>query len=249
VERAQRTCDKYAWDKSTEGKTAHAVALSQLELTQAGIETARASLAGAERDLQNLIDLRDDPIEANAAVNSAWWSYQATEGGVRLAEAGLASMMATPTVEEVAIAQAKLDAALAAQESLKVRLDRTLITSPIDGLVTGRSVHIGEMISPAGALLKVADLDEVELTVYVPTDRIGWIKVGNSVHVKVDSYPDKQYPGRVTYISPKVEFTPKNVQTKEERSNAVFAVKVLLPNPGHELKPGMPADAYFQGVD
>jgi HlyD family secretion protein len=249
IERAQRTCDKYAWDKSTEGKTAYAVALSQLEIALAGLNTAQASLAGAERDLENLIDIHDNPLEANAAINAAWWAYKVAEGGVQLAEARLASMEATPSTEETRVSQAKLDAALAAQEALEVQLGKMRVSSPIDGLVTGRSIHVGEMAAPGGALLKVADLDEVELTVYVPTDQIGWIKVGKDVQVKVDSYPGNQYPGRVVYISPKVEFTPKNVQTKEERSNAVFAVKIQLPNPRHELKPGMPADAYFQGVD
>jgi HlyD family secretion protein len=123
------------------------------------------------------------------------------------------------------------------------------ISSPIEGLVTSRSIHIGEMAAPGGALLRVANLDEVELVVYVPTDRIGWIKVGDTVQVQVDTYPGKYYPGQVVYISPRAEFTPKNVQTKEERANTVFAVKIRLPNLQHELKPGMPADAYFQGLD
>ena len=91
--------------------------------------------------------------------------------------------------------------------------------------------------------MTIANLEEVKLTVYIPENRYGRIQLGQQVDVQVDSYPGQVYKGTVVYISSEAEFTPRNVQTKEERVNTVFAVKILIPNPDHDLKPGMPADA------
>jgi len=104
-------------------------------------------------------------------------------------------------------------------------------------------VSAGELAAPNFSLLTIADLDQVTLTVYVPENQIGLVKVGQTVHVNVDSFPERTFSGEVVHIASRAEFTPKNVQTKEERVSTVFAVKIGIPNPDHALKPGMPADA------
>jgi HlyD family secretion protein len=109
--------------------------------------------------------------------------------------------------------------------------------------VSNRSINVGETASAGATLMTVANLDEVKLTVYIPENRYGRIRLGQEVHVRVDSFPGETFEGQVIYISSQAEFTPRNVQTKEERVNTVFAVKILIPNPEHDLKPGMPADA------
>jgi HlyD family secretion protein len=119
------------------------------------------------------------------------------------------------------------------------------LQSPIDGSVTSRSTHSGEAALAGATLLTVANLDEVKLTVYIPEDELGRVYLGQGVEVQVDSFPGRVFTGTVSYISQQAEFTPKNVQTEEERVNMVFAVRVRLPNPDHALKPGMPADAIF----
>jgi multidrug resistance efflux pump len=106
--------------------------------------------------------------------------------------------------------------------------------------------HVGELAAPGIALITLADLDQVTLTVYVPENRLGYIQIGQAVEVAVDSFPDRVFVGRVTRIANEAEFTPRNVQTEEERVNMVFAVEVSIPNPDHALKPGMPADAVIQ---
>ena len=87
------------------------------------------------------------------------------------------------------------------------------------------------------------NLDQVTLVLYIPENQIGRVQVGQLVTVQVDSFPDRVFIGRVSTIATEAEFTPRNVQTQEERVNMVFAVKVVIPNPDHALKPGMPADA------
>jgi len=92
----------------------------------------------------------------------------------------------------------------------------------------------------------VAKLDEVNLTIYVPEDKLNRVYLGQAVEVQVDSFPSRVFTGTVSYISQQAEFTPRNIQTQEERVNMVFAVKVRLPNPEYLLKPGMPADAMIR---
>ena len=92
-------------------------------------------------------------------------------------------------------------------------------------------------------MLTLGDLDEVTLTVYVPEDQLGRVRLGQSVDVRVDTFPDRVFQGQVVAIAHEAEFTPRNVQTQEERVNMVFAVDVSIPNPDHLLKPGVPADA------
>lgn len=116
------------------------------------------------------------------------------------------------------------------------------IRSPLDGLVLMRAADPGEITTAGGALLVVADLHTVTLTVYIPEDRYGQIYLGQELSVTVDSFPGKTYIGQVTYISDQAEFTPRNALTVQGRKDTVYAVKLTIPNPDLDLKPGMPAD-------
>ena len=110
-------------------------------------------------------------------------------------------------------------------------------------IVTSRNAQMGETATAGAALLSIANLDEVTLVIYIPENRIGQVRLGQEVEVQVDSFPDRVFVGQVSYLAGKAEFTPRNVQTQEERVNLVCAVKVRIPNPDRALKPGMPADA------
>jgi len=85
-------------------------------------------------------------------------------------------------------------------------------------------------------------LSVVDLVIYVPETKLGLLKIGQSAEVEIDAFEEKSFEGKVTYISPEAEFTPKNIQTKDERTKLVFAVKIEIPNPDFELKAGLPAD-------
>ncbi|HEY9076114.1 MAG TPA: efflux RND transporter periplasmic adaptor subunit [Anaerolineaceae bacterium] len=116
------------------------------------------------------------------------------------------------------------------------------VYSPIGGVVLTRAIEPGEIATPGGTLLVVGDLRTLTLTVYVPEDRYGQIALGQTYPVSVDSFPGQAFPGVVTYIAGKAEFTPRNVQTVQGRKNTVYAVRLALDNPNLALKPGMPAD-------
>ncbi|OQA24060.1 MAG: Cobalt-zinc-cadmium resistance protein CzcB [Verrucomicrobia bacterium ADurb.Bin345] len=119
------------------------------------------------------------------------------------------------------------------------------VRAPTGGVVTVRAREPGEYVAPGAPLVAISRLDEVWLSVYIPADRLGRVKLGQPAQVKVDGDP-KRYEGRVTFIASEAEFTPKNVQTPEERVKLVYRVKITLPNPDGVFKPGMPADGYLE---
>ena len=125
----------------------------------------------------------------------------------------------------------------------RTQLGYSVITAPLDGAVTLRNLEPGEYVTPGTPILRLAALDRVWLRVYVAETDLGRVKLGQRAAVSCDTYPGKTYAGRVTEIAQQAEFTPKNVQTKQERQKLVFGVRIDVENPQHELKPGMPADA------
>jgi multidrug efflux pump subunit AcrA (membrane-fusion protein) len=207
------------------------------------LNTAVTARDDAETALNDLLRLRNDPQEAEVMVAQAETAYQTALAEVGVAEAQLESLKSYPRPEQVAVAEAQVKQAEASLEALQVQRDKHTLTTPVAGWVVERVAHEGEMAVAGTTLLTLADLTNVTLTVYVPEPDIGTVTIGQTVNVFVDSFPGQPFPGRITYISDEAEFTPKNVQTKEERMNTVFAVKIKLENPDQLLKPGMPADA------
>jgi len=122
---------------------------------------------------------------------------------------------------------------------------REMIHSPLTGVVLYRHVEPGEIASAGAPLLTVIDPDNLELTVYVPEDRYGRLQLGQALPVTVDSYPGETFRGTVRHIAEQAEFTPRNVQTTDNRKTTVFAVRLALEPSGGKLKPGMPADVHF----
>jgi HlyD family secretion protein len=235
--------DAYANAGDDESKTRYATLDQQVRAAQANVAISEEALAGAQAQLENLLAIRANPVALNAEVNRAQAQYDQASAAVEVAQAAVEALLSKPTAEEVDVAGAQVRRAEAALGILQVQQEKMTLHSPLSGLVSNRSIHVGETASPGATLMTVANLDEVKLTVYVPENRYGRIQLGQRVEVEVDSFPAKVYQGEVVYISSEAEFTPRNVQTKEERVNTVFAVKIQIPNPDHELKPGMPADA------
>lgn len=122
---------------------------------------------------------------------------------------------------------------------------REMIHAALAGVVLYRHVEPGEIAGAGAPLLTIIDPQDLELTVYVPEDRYGRIQLGQTLPVMVDSYPDETFQGTVVYIADQAEFTPRNVQTTDNRKTTVFAVKLDMDASSGKLKPGMPADVYF----
>ncbi len=218
----------------------------QVQASQAALAQAQAELEGARRYLNALLAIRANPLELEAQLHAAEMQCDLAEAQVAAAQATLDELEAGPTAEEVAIAEAQVRQAEAAVRIVDAEVAWLTLIAPMDGIVTSRSAQVGETATAGMPLLTVANLDEVKLVIYVPETRVGQVSLGQEVEVQVDSFPGRVFVGEVANIAGEAEFTPRNVQTQEERVNLVFAVKVRIPNPGHLLKPGLPADATLQ---
>jgi HlyD family secretion protein len=216
-----------------------------VERAEAEVGRTEADLANARTDEQRLdglsargtatIKARDD-ARTRAAMLSR------TLAGQR-AELGKLKEGARP--EEIDAARAQKRAAEAALSAVKQRIADATVLSPRPGVITQRTTEPGEVLPPGAVVSVLTDVGHPWLNVYVDEPVLSRIKVGDKVKVRVDGRGE-DFEGTITYVSQVAEFTPKNVQTPEERAKLVFRVKVGLENAAGVFKPGMPADAYFQ---
>jgi HlyD family secretion protein len=189
---------------------------SLLNQSSALVRNAEAQLEKARADFERYTILYKDGVVSPQQMDAAKTAYDA--------------------------ATSQLEMQLAALKTAKVRLDNTAIHAPLNGVVLRKNVEEGETVFAGTPVLTIGDLENPWVKVYVPENRLGSVSLGQKAAVSVDTFPGRQYDGEVTYISSEAEFTPKNVQTKEERVKLVFGVKVSVQNRNNELKPGMPAD-------
>lgn len=147
---------------------------------------------------------------------------------------------------DVEVARAQVQAARATLQLAETQLRYTQLKAPFKGVITTRNVEPGEVVVPGREILSLSDLSRVDLKIFVHETEMGKVKPGQDVEVRVDTFPDKVYRGKVAFISPEGEFTPKIIQTRKERVKLVYLVKVSIPNPHLELKSGMPADAWLR---
>jgi HlyD family secretion protein len=148
--------------------------------------------------------------------------------------------------EDIEIARANLNQANASLGLSKVNLGYAVLRAPSSGVITVRQAELGEVVEPGSPVVTLADLDHLWLRAYIAETDLGSIHWGQDATVTTDTYPGKHYHGRISFISPDAEFTPKSVQTNQERVTLVYRIKIDLDNPNHELKPGMPADAHIE---
>jgi len=215
----------------------------QLQAAQAALNQTQAELDGVRAYYGELLAMRKNPLGLRAQLHQAEAKADQAEAVVQETRARLAELQAGPTEEEVALAEAQVRQAEAGLGLIDARIDQLILRAAMDGTVGTRSAQVGETATAGKPLLTIVNLDEVTLVLYIPENRIGQVQIGQQVEVTVDSFPGRVFVGRVESIAGEAEFTPRNVQTKEERVNLVFAVDVTIPNAEHELKPGMPADA------
>jgi len=145
--------------------------------------------------------------------------------------------------KELATAQGQVKEAASALEVIQTQIEYSNLYAPTSGVVLVKNAEPGEFVVPGGAVVTLGQIEKPWLKAFINESDLGRVKLGQKVSVTTDTYPGKEYPGKVTFISSEAEFTPKNVQTAKERVKLVYRIKVGLENPQNELKPGMPADA------
>jgi multidrug resistance efflux pump len=210
--------------------------------TRESIAAAQTALANAQRLLDLTLAIRNNPLQLQAAVDTAKAQLDSAEATLDAAQAKLDLLKNGPRPEQIQAAEAMLAQARAAQRQIEVQIGKTALTAPRAGLILSRSLHQGEQASAGATIMTIGALDSVRLTLYIPETDIGRVRQGQQARVTVDSFPGRVFAGTVTFIAQEAQFTPRNVQTKDERATTVFAVRVELNNPDHALKPGIPAD-------
>lgn len=199
--------------------------------------------------------------EAQARTRIAAQQLQLLEAGPRLeqirqaeaelqqAEAEFALIEAGPRVEIIDQARAQVQGAEEGVNQARQQLAYTELNSPMKAVVLSVAAEPGEYLNPSSPVLTLGRLEKPWLRAYVHEKALGRIKLNQEVDVTTDSFPDKIYKGRISFISSQAEFTPKTVQTFEERVKLMYRIKVALDNPDNELKPGMPADGVVSLTD
>jgi HlyD family secretion protein len=210
---------------------------------RAEFEAARQRSIDAGRDLKRAEGLIANRVISEEELEKTQVSDEVARQNLAAAEQNLKIMETGPRAEKIEAQRAQL---LTAEASLAV-IDATIanmtVTAPFDGVVTVRNREPGEIVAAGSPVVTVMNPEDRWVRIYVREDIIGAVHVGTKAAIESDTYSDKVYEGEVIFIASEAEFTPKNVQTKEERVKLVFAVKVRITgDAAQELKPGMPAD-------
>lgn len=210
---------------------------------EASVRAIEADLRGAELDLERMQALLDDGSVTEKARDDARARRDVLVARLDAARQVLARLRAGSRREEIDSARARRDSAEARIAQLEQRIRDAVVASPLAGVVTEKLAEAGEIVVPGAPLLVVSDLARPWLTVYVDEPDIAKVHLGGAAEVRTDDGSVRR--GTVTYVSARAEFTPKNVQTRDERVKLVFKVKIGLDNAEGLFKPGMPAEARF----
>jgi len=218
------------------------------------LEDAEIDLEDAQEEYDDALtsDDADDLLEARARVYVAQERYDMALDALRAFQTGEDSPEVALAAQAVEQARANLEAAqtsvtqVQAQLSqVETQMEKLVVHAPQDGVILVRNVQPGEVAQAGMIAMTIAKLDKLTVTVYLPEDRYGEVSLGDTASLSVDSFPDETFFATVMRIADQAEYTPRNVQTKEERQTTVYAVELSVDNPDGKLKPGMPVDVTF----
>ncbi len=207
------------------------------------VKQAQINFDTAQKDKERMDNLYKQKTITGKQYEDANARYDVVRAQLISTQENLKKLKNFARPEDIKQAEANLNRQLAAVDLLKKQIRDSYVQSPINGIIVKKFFEPGETVTMLSSLFKVSDLSVVDLMIYVSEEELGKVKLGQKAEVSSDTYPNKKYEGKMVYISPEAEFTPKNIQTKDERTKLVFAVKIEIKNPNCELKPGMPADA------
>ncbi len=230
-ERARRD-----WERAKSLYENDDISTAQYDQYRSRWETAEAAFKQArEREALVLAGPRREQIDAASA------QVQSAQAAIKQAEVNRLEIRRRQ--QELATRSAEIERAKANLALIESQLADMVAASPVDGVVLVKSADVGEVLAAGTTVVTIGDIEHPWLRAYINETDLGRVKIGTKVKVTTDSYPGKEYEGRVSFISSEAEFTPKQIQTREERVKLVYRIKIDLDNPQHELKSNMPADA------
>ncbi len=212
------------------------ISQSQFDQFKAKLDSITAQLQNAEQRLNLIVEgPRKTDIEAARA------NVARAEAALKMSEAQRLDIQRKQ--EDIAARQADVERNKANVSVIDSQLDDTIVVSPVDGVVLVKSADPGEVLAAGTPILTLGEIDKPWLRGYIPQTKLGRIQLGMPVAIHSDSYPEKTYQGKISFIASEAEFTPKQIQTNEERIKLVYRIKVEVENPNRELKLNMPVDA------
>ncbi len=246
--------EDYRQQVSVDEATVHAKE-AELKLALAGsrkqeIRAAKQSLIDVRSDLElkraefhRRQALLDEQAVSQEDVHTAETLMERAEATYQRIKETYDQVVEGTRKEEIAVQRANLQLAQEHLEMAHVNLSYTILSAPISGVVLVRQAELGEVVAPGTPVVTIADVARLWMRGYINETDLGRVRWDQPATVRTDTYPDKDYHGRVSFIASQAEFTPKSVETYKERVTLVYRIKIDLENPNHELKPGMPAEA------
>ena len=216
-----------------------------IDQARANLGVAQAALTNAEITLQRQQSLLPNRATTQQAVDDARRERDTARAQVAQTQAALAEALAGPRVEDIDAARAQLREAEASVALSRTQLDRTVLRAPCDGIVMTRVVEPGTVVAPTTIVYSVAISGEVWVRAFAPETLLSRVAPGTEVRVTTDGQPGHAYRGRVGYVSPQAEFTPKTVETPELRTQLVYRVRIRVENPDDGLRQGQPVTIHL----
>ncbi len=216
--------------------------MQEIEQAKANVLAQEAELRRVKQDYERADILYKNGAISRAQFDAAKSAYETRTAMHKSAQEGLSLAREGARQGDIRAGEQRVEQAKAVLSASETRFKDTVIYAPINGVVLRKNVEVGETVGQGIPVFTIGDLKSPWIKVYVKEDRMGLIKLGQKARISVDSYKGKNYEGTVSFISSEAEFTPKTVQTPEERVKLVFGVKIRIKNENDELKPGMPAD-------
>ncbi|MEN2994677.1 MAG: efflux RND transporter periplasmic adaptor subunit [Thermodesulfovibrio sp.] len=207
---------------------------SAIAQAKANLMKAQASYEKSKKDYERYVSLFKEELISKSDFDKIKMQYDSAKADV------------DAVTKAISQAEANYRAAKQKLREIQADLKETKIYSPTQGVILSRTIEVGEVVNPGTVLYVLVDLNRLYVKVYVPEPEIGKLKLGQPARVYIDAYPERYFNGKITKIYEHAEFTPKNVETKEERVKLVFGVEVSVENPEGLLKPGMPADVVIK---
>lgn len=214
----------------------------EVDQALAALESAESSLHLQQLEYDRIVKLKTGGIVSQNELDQAATNLTNARKAQERAASQLGMLREGSRVEEIEEARARLNQAQAELELAELNLARCKLFAPMAGRVLSKSREPGEMVQPGTPIVTIGDLTRPWVNLYVGERDLGLVHLGMKAQVTVDSFPNDPFPGRVTFVADRAEFTPKNIQTPDERVKLVYRVKVQVDTHDGALKPGMPAD-------
>jgi HlyD family secretion protein len=220
--------------------------VQELHVAEADLQKAQAQLNYAKAEVKRVSYLVPKKLASAEQLEQTQLQYEIALASMEQAKQNLSLLKEGPRQEDIKRAEQEYVARIEASEITKQQLAYARLISPVTGMVTVRLSEAGEVVAPGQSIVRIAKTSQPWVRAYLNETQLGKVRVGQTAQVKIDGAPDKTFSGKLTFISPVAEFTPKTVETKELRVDLVYRIKVEVENPDGILKIGMPVDVLLE---